>query len=61
VVNFYAMQVCGRESEREAGREISLYIGDNGRVESGEKENGCFILYNALIFKQRNEFSGDRK
>jgi hypothetical protein len=55
------MQVCGRESEREAGREMSLYIGDNGRVESGEKENGCFILYNALIFKQRNEFSGDRK
>ncbi len=41
--------------------EVSLYIRDDGRIESGEKENGCFILYNALIFEQRNEFSGNRK
>jgi hypothetical protein len=52
------MCVEGRVRER-ARRKVLLYIGNNGGVESGEKENGCFILYNALIFKQRNEFSGD--
>ncbi len=56
------MHVCGRESERESEeKRVLLYIGDDGRAESGEKKNGCFILYYALIFKQRNEFSGDRK
>jgi hypothetical protein len=42
---------CVGERVRERARaEVSLYIRDDGRVESGEKENGCFILYNALIF-----------
>ncbi len=40
---------------------VSLYVRDDGRVESCEKENGCFVLYHALIFKQRNELSGNRK
>ncbi len=38
---------------------VSLYVRDDGRIKSGEKENGCFILYNALIFEQRNELSGN--
>jgi hypothetical protein len=40
---------------------VSLYVRDDGGVESCEKENGCFVLYHALVFKQRNELSGDRK
>ncbi len=35
------MCVGGRVREREEKR-VLLYIGDNGRAESGEKENGCF-------------------
>ncbi len=44
------MYVEGGMRERE--ERVLLYIGDNGRAESGEKENGCFILYHALVFKQ---------
>ncbi len=30
-------------------------------VKSCEKVDGCFVLNNALVFKQRNELLGDRK
>jgi hypothetical protein len=44
------MCVEGRARERE--KRVLLYIGDDGGAKRGEKENGCFILYHALIFKQ---------
>ncbi len=40
---------------------MSLYIGDDSGVESCEKEDGCFVLNDALVFKQRDELPGDRK
>ncbi len=45
----------------EVDREISFYIGYDTGVESCEKEDGCFVLNNSLILKQRDELSGDRQ
>ncbi len=42
-------------------QELSLYVRDDGRVKSCEKEDGCFVLNDALVFEQRDELSGDRK
>ncbi len=51
----------GERVRKRVRSEVSLYVRDDGRVESCEKENWCFVLYNALIFEQRNELSGNRK
>jgi hypothetical protein len=39
---------CVGERMRERIKlKVSLYVRDDGRVECCEKENGCFVLYQA--------------
>ncbi len=48
------MVVCGGRDESECLTWRLLYKRDESSVKGSKKGNGCSVLNNALIFKERN-------